>query len=167
MATETDQIRTGLKLVPLLVLSLLAGCASAGGTMRAGDAVASGAVDKPAAAEDVDMTPSSGSVPAANAAASAAPAPRNGAAVALQSQAAAASRAGDFEQAAATLERAVRIAPDDAELWLALARLRLQQGQNQQAFELARRAQSFAPPGSAALAQALDLQQQAGMGNKR
>ena len=165
MATKTDQVKTGVKLVPLLALSLLAGCASAGGTMRAGDAVANGAAEKPAAAESDDSTPSSGSVPAVSAGTSAA-APRNSAAVALQAQADAASRAGDFEQAAATLERAVRIVPADAELWLALARLRLQQGQNQQAFELARRAQSFAPPGSAVFGQARDLQQQAGMGKQ-
>jgi cytochrome c-type biogenesis protein CcmH/NrfG len=55
---------------------------------------------------------------------------------------------GDPERAAASLERALRIDPDDAELWLALAEIRLEQGLSAQAAGLARRAETLAPPGS-------------------
>ena len=47
---------------------------------------------------------------------------------------------GDAEQAAALLERAIRIDPDNGELWLALARARFEQGEFDQTEQLARRA---------------------------
>ncbi|MGH8746797.1 MAG: tetratricopeptide repeat protein, partial [Burkholderiales bacterium] len=53
----------------------------------------------------------------------------------------AASRLGSAE---ATLERALRIAPRDARLWQQLARIRLQQGQYQQAESLAARSNTWA-----------------------
>lgn len=48
-------------------------------------------------------------------------------------------RAGHLESAAASLERALRIDPDDASLWQRLARLRLRQGEYRQGEQLARR----------------------------
>ncbi|MGB5209684.1 MAG: tetratricopeptide repeat protein [Gammaproteobacteria bacterium] len=161
----------------LLALSLLTGCASAGGTMRAGDAATTTSAGSQAGSQvrneagneagegNGGDNVSAGAVPARGDAGPVAR-PRNSAAIALQSQAEASRRAGNPDQAAATLERAVRIAPDDAELWLALASLRLQQGQTQQAIELARRAESLAPQGSALRVQARDLQQQAGVARK-
>ncbi|HUJ88270.1 MAG TPA: tetratricopeptide repeat protein [Burkholderiales bacterium] len=53
----------------------------------------------------------------------------------------AASRLGSAE---ATLERALRIAPRDARLWQELARIRLQQGEYQQAESLAARSNTWA-----------------------
>ena len=53
----------------------------------------------------------------------------------------AASRLGSAE---ATLERALRISPRDARLWQQLARIRLQQGQFEQAESLAARSNTWA-----------------------
>jgi predicted Zn-dependent protease len=53
----------------------------------------------------------------------------------------AASRLGSAE---ATLERALRISPRDARLWQQLARIRLRQGQYQQAESLAARSNTWA-----------------------
>ncbi len=145
----------------VLGLGALGGCASAGGTMRAGDVSDPGPVDSTGAGGVGDATPLPDNAPAP---AASAPAPRNSAVVALQAQAAREKAAGNLEQAASTLERAVRIEPDDAELWLALARLRLDQGQPQLAGELARRAESLAPSGSGVRRRARDLQQQAATG---
>lgn len=50
-----------------------------------------------------------------------------------------ASRSGDYDQAAAYLERAVRISPDLAPLWQNLAVVRFQQGDYAQAEQMARR----------------------------
>lgn len=72
-------------------------------------------------------------VPSAPDAAIAMPAARPPAVLALLEREAAASRAGNPAQAAAELERALRITPRDRELWLRLARVRLQQRQWQQA----------------------------------
>lgn len=148
--------------MPALVLALglgaLGGCVSAGGTMRAGDVIDPDPVESVGAGSGGDATPLPDNAPAP---AASAPAPRNSAVVALQTQAASEKAAGNPEQAASTLERAVRIEPDDAELWLALAGLRLDQGQSQLAGELARRAESLAPPDSGVRRRARDLQQQA------
>jgi predicted Zn-dependent protease len=56
--------------------------------------------------------------------------------------------AGDMERAAAVAERAVRIAPRDANLWYRLASIRARQGRTDEAAGIARRALSFAAPDS-------------------
>ena len=53
--------------------------------------------------------------------------------------------AGKSDRAAATLERALRIAPDDANLWLRLAEVNAQQGNKSQAASMARKAMTLAP----------------------
>lgn len=57
-------------------------------------------------------------------------------------------RAGDLAQASMTLERAIRIEPGHAALWLELAQVRLDEGNFSQAEQLARKAASLAPAGS-------------------
>jgi Flp pilus assembly protein TadD len=52
--------------------------------------------------------------------------------------------AGDYALATASLERALRINPRDAELWLELGRIKLAQGDLAQAESMARRALSLA-----------------------
>lgn len=64
--------------------------------------------------------------------------------VALVDAAAAQANSGDAEQAAATLERALRIEPSNPALWHRLAVLRMQQEQYEQAMELAMRSNSLA-----------------------
>jgi Flp pilus assembly protein TadD len=54
--------------------------------------------------------------------------------------------AGQFEQAAALCERALRISPRDGHLWYRLATIRFQQERFTDAAGLARRAMSFAGP---------------------
>lgn len=55
----------------------------------------------------------------------------------LWDQAEAARAAGDYETAALLLERALRIAPNDAVMWSRLAEVNLSQGNSQQAENLA------------------------------
>jgi len=52
--------------------------------------------------------------------------------------------AGDFGAAAASIERALRIEPNSAALWLEYAELRLAEGDTEQAATLARKAASLA-----------------------
>jgi tetratricopeptide (TPR) repeat protein len=55
----------------------------------------------------------------------------------LWDQSEAARKAGDYDTAALLLERALRIAPDDAVMWSRLAEIHLAQGNSQQAENLA------------------------------
>ena len=103
-----------LRLIPLLILVLLA---SACGTPPPAQTGGEGSVPLPAA---------------------------SGSAVrSLLRKARAAAQAQQPEQAAALLERALRIEPDNAVLWNYLAKLRLRQGQLQQAIDLAARSTSM------------------------
>ena len=68
----------------------------------------------------------------------------NPAVLALLNNADAQEQAGQFEQAAAALERALRLEPRNAMLWHRLARLRLSQGQWQTAVDLAAKSNSLA-----------------------
>ncbi len=70
-------------------------------------------------------------------------APKPPAVVALLERVTAASAKGNHAQAAAELERALRISPRDGDLWLRLARVRLQQSQWQQAETLAQKCVSL------------------------
>jgi Flp pilus assembly protein TadD len=53
-------------------------------------------------------------------------------------------QAGDYAGAAATLERALRLKPQDAQLWNRLARVRMDQGLHSQAANLAARSNALA-----------------------
>ena len=82
---------------------------------------------------------------------------RNAAAVSLQTIAESQHVAGELELAAASVERALRIDSRDPQLWLLLARIRLDQGEPGQAAGLARRAETLAAPGSETAAEARAL----------
>jgi hypothetical protein len=76
------------------------------------------------------------------------------AATALVTQAHAQAGGGDFGQAAATLERALRIEPDNPLLWIELGRVRLGEGNAAQADAMGRKAVALATgdPGAQAAA---------------
>lgn len=79
-----------------------------------------------------------------------APAPTRAPAIAeLLARAEQSSAQGQHDAARASLERAVKIAPRDAELWQKLAMVSYAQGDWAQAKSLAERSNSFAAPGSA------------------
>lgn len=65
--------------------------------------------------------------------------------------------AGDFAQASASLERALRIEPDQPAVWLELGQLRFDEGDYSQAEQMARKALSLAPERSSARAEASRL----------
>ena len=71
------------------------------------------------------------------------PPPRNPAAAALLNQASQQARVGELEQASATLERALRIEPDNPWIWHQLGLVRLFQRQDEQAAQLAARSNSL------------------------
>lgn len=66
-------------------------------------------------------------------------------------------RAGDYRAASATLERALRIEPSAAVLWLELARVRLMAGDTEQAEQLARKAHSLAGDDASVAGQAEEI----------
>lgn len=72
------------------------------------------------------------------------PPERQAAAVALEAEALALAEAGDHARAVVTLERALRLAPNDARLWLSLAQVRFDQGEYAKADSLAQRAAQLA-----------------------
>lgn len=79
------------------------------------------------------------------------------ASTALLSQAHAQAAGGDFGQAAATLERALRIEPENPLLWIELGRVRLGENNPQQADSMGRKALSLATGDPSAQASAWKL----------
>lgn len=110
----------------VLIAALLAGCAAA-------------PPQAPSPLPPAPVESAAPGVPAAPAAAAPNPAVERLMASARADEAA--SRLGSAE---ATIERALRIAPRDPRLWQQLARIRLQQGQYQQAESLAARSNTWA-----------------------
>ncbi len=78
-------------------------------------------------------------------------APANDTILALLSDAQELARAGDLDAAAASLERAIRIDPQNAQLWNRLAHIRLRQGRYAQAASLAAKSSSLAAGNTALL----------------
>ena len=74
------------------------------------------------------------------------PSETSGATQALLAQSRAARTAGNYAQANATIERALRIAPSDASLWVELGEIELATGNAAQAATLARKALTLAAP---------------------
>ena len=81
----------------------------------------------------------------------------NPASMSLLEQSRAQQQSGNLAQAAATLDRAVRIDPSEPAVWLALARLRYAESNWVQAEQLARRAQSLSEADSAVAQDARSL----------
>ena len=69
--------------------------------------------------------------------------PQSTVTLALQDDAQRAATVGDYAKAVQILERAIRIEPDRAELWLELARVHLKEGNAAQAEQFARKALLF------------------------
>ena len=85
-----------------------------------------------------------------------------GATQALLAQSRAARAAGSYSQASARIERALRIAPSDARLWVELGEIELASGDTAQAATLARKALTLAADDSAVVADAQKLLRAAG-----
>jgi len=117
-------------------------CAIAFAAFLAGCATAPGPAPTPAPEPDLPpvQLPEPGPAPVP------APAPRaeNVAIAGLMDTARADAAAGRLANAAATLERALRIEPRNPRLWQELARVRLKQGQYAQAESVAARSNSWA-----------------------
>ena len=71
------------------------------------------------------------------------PKPQSTVTLALQDEAQRAATAGDLPKAIQIIERAIRIQPDSAQLWIELARLHLKEGNPAQAEQFARKALLF------------------------
>ncbi len=76
-------------------------------------------------------------------------------------------RAGEFAQASASVERAIRIEPDHPAVWLELGQLRFEQGDYAQAEQMGRKSLSLAGQGSVAQSQAAQLIADAQRAGKR
>lgn len=129
----------------LLPVVLLSACASSGGAVRAGDTQQERQSDPSDPAENTGRG------------GTADPAPRNAGAVALETRATSEFSAGDYDRAAATLERAIRIDPRDPGLWVDLGKVRLAQGRPDLAESLAIKAQSLAGSNRVVEEEAQDL----------
>jgi tetratricopeptide (TPR) repeat protein len=149
-----------LRVVPralaLVLLATLAACSTLEGTQRPGSPSAPrpGSAGSPAPPE---------SPPPSVAAPARPPSETSGATQALLAQSRAARTAGNYAQANATIERALRIAPSDASLWVELGEIELATGNAAQAATLARKALTLAAPNdSVAIADAQKLLRAAG-----
>jgi tetratricopeptide (TPR) repeat protein len=150
-----------LRVVPralaLALLATLAACSTLEGTQRPGSPNAprpGGSAGSPAPPE---------SPPPSVAAPARPPSETSGATQALLAQSRAARTAGNYAQANATIERALRIAPSDASLWVELGEIELATGNAAQAATLARKALTLAAPNdSVAIADAQKLLRAAG-----
>ncbi len=122
--------------IALGCILLACGCAPVPGPVRHEPVV------PPRAPEEVPAPRVPGEVPpreAPRAPARRPPGPGEGAARALAEEADRLKRGGDAPRAAATLERALRIAPEDALLWQDLASVRLEERKPAEAEQLARK----------------------------
>ncbi len=111
----------------MLVAVLMAGCSSA-----------------PTGPTQPDPRPAPGIPDADSGAVVSPPGPERSLTLALLDQANAARLHGDHDAAIATLERAIRIDPGAAELWLLLSQINLEAGDAEAAEQLARKALQFA-----------------------
>jgi tetratricopeptide (TPR) repeat protein len=138
------------------LLATLAACSTLEGAHRPGSQSAPrpGSAGSPAPPE---------SPPPSVAAPARPPSETSGATQALLAQSRAARTAGNYAQANATIERALRIAPSDASLWVELGEIELATGNAAQAATLARKALTLAAPNdSVAIADAQKLLRAAG-----
>ena len=153
-------LRAAPRVLALAVLATLAACSTLEGTQRPTDPRSQSAPG-PGGGAGLPAPPES--PPPSVAAPARPPSETSGATQALLAQSRAARAAGNYPQANATIERALRIAPSDASLWVELGEIELATGNAAQAATLARKALTLAAPGdSVAIADAQKLLRAAG-----
>ena len=103
-----------------------------------------------------------GSPPPSGGASARPPSETSSATQALLAQSRASRAAGNYAQANATIERALRIAPSNPNLWIELGEIELASGNSAQAATLAHKALTLAPNDSLAAADAQKLLRAAG-----
>ncbi|HVS25561.1 MAG TPA: tetratricopeptide repeat protein, partial [Gammaproteobacteria bacterium] len=140
----------------LAVLATLAACSTLEGTQRPGSQSAPGPGGGAGSPAPPESPPPSVAAPARP------PSQTSGATQALLAQSRAARAAGNYDQANTTIERALRIAPSDASLWVELGEIELASGDPAQAATLARKALTLATDDSAVIADAQKLLRAAG-----
>jgi tetratricopeptide (TPR) repeat protein len=157
------------RMLTLALLATLAACTTLQGPQRpapssrpSGAPPSSGSPSTPApgAANGAPAAPES--APPSGGAPGRPPSETSGATQALLAQGRAAREAGSYAQASATIERALRIAPSDPNLWVELGQIELASGNPTQAATLARKALTLAANDSVAVADAQKLLRAAG-----
>ena len=150
-------LRAAPRALALAVLATLAACSTLEGTQRPGSQSAPGPGGGAGSPPPHESPPPSVAAPARP------PSQTSGATQALLAQSRAARAVGNYDQANATIERALRIAPSDASLWVELGEIELATGNAAQAATLARKALTLvAPADSVAIADAQKLLRAAG-----
>lgn len=158
----------------IALLATLAACTTLDGPQRPAPSSQSSAAGMPAPAESPSVrgpnaqNGAAGSPSAPESASPSAavparpPSETSGATQALLAQSRAARAAGNYAQANATIERALRIAPANPNLWVELGEIELASGNSAQAATLARKALTLAANDSMAVADAQKLLRAAG-----
>ena len=147
-----------LRVVPralaLALLAMLAACSTLEGTQRPTGSSRPNGAGAPGPGGGAGSPAPPESPPPSVAAPARPPSETSGATQALLAQSRAARAAGNYDQANATIERALRIAPSDASLWVELGEIELATGETQQAATLARKALTLAADDRSVAAQA-------------
>jgi tetratricopeptide (TPR) repeat protein len=154
-----------VRILAIGLLATLAACTTLQGPQRpaAASKPSSDIPGAPAPPGGVAPPPQPGSLPPSAAAPARPPSETYGATRALLAQSRTARAAGNYAQANATIERALRIAPNDASLWVELGEIELATGNAAQAETLARKALTLASANdSVAIADARQLLRAAG-----
>jgi len=153
----------------LALLATLAACTTLQGPQRPapssrpnGAGPPSSESPAPGAANGAPGSPAPESAPPSVAVPPRPPSETSGATQALLAQSRAAREAGSYAQASATIERALRIAPSDPNLWVELGEIELASGNPAQAATLARKALTLASNDGVAVADAQKLLRAAG-----
>jgi tetratricopeptide (TPR) repeat protein len=154
----------------LVLLATLAACTTLQGPQRPAPSSRPSGAGAPPPAESPNApgpgaangAPAPEPAPPSGAAPARPPSETSGATQALLAQSRAAREAGSYAQASATIERALRIAPSDPNLWVELGEIELASGNPSQAATLARKALTLAANDSVAVADAQKLLRAAG-----
>ena len=162
-----------LRTLAIALLATLAACTALEGRQRPAAAKPSGA-GAPPSSDPAARVPEGGAAPLPQSGSSQPsataparpPSETSGATQALLEQSRSARAAGNYAQANATIERALRIAPNDPSLWVELGEIELATGNNAQAATLARKALTLASENDGvAVADARQLLRAAGTGS--
>ena len=156
--TYPEVHRAARRVLALALLAAIAACATIEGAKRPARSTGPDGAEAPGASGAAVPTPT----PRAEGAPPRPQSETSAATQALIAQSRTARATGSYAQASATIERALRIAPSDPQLWVELGEIQLASGDAAQAATLARKALTLAADDSAVIAEAQKLLRAAG-----